>query len=354
MVLFSKGRSTILAGALTALLFLVLAACTSPQNTFEPRSNEAESVLTIYIVVIAAASFVGAAVTIAVIIALIRFRARPGHKARQIHGNNKLEIAWTIAPIFVLMTIAFPTIFWIVGTTREPAPNAIEILATGHQWWFEFEYPGLGPNGTSLYTANELRVPVGREIAITLESDDVIHSFWVPALVGKTDMIPTRTNKLQLFTPNEIGEFWGQCAEFCGAAHALMRFRVHVDSLGDFGSWVQSMNSAPAEPSPGSAEARGQRVYELAGACGRCHSITGTASQGKIGPDLTLFGDRSTVGAGILDNTDENLRAWIRDVRSLKPITDDGGVAFMPTFKDTLSDAQVADVAAYLKSLILQ
>ena len=118
----------------------------------------------------------------------------------------------------------------------------LNVEAIGHQWWFEFRYPGLGPDGGDLITANELRVPIGRQVAITLEAKDVIHSFWVPQLVGKTDMVPGRVNILEKFTPTEIGSFYGQCAEFCGSAHALMRFRVHVESHADFDRWVAAMN----------------------------------------------------------------------------------------------------------------
>ncbi len=333
----------------------VLAACDSPQTTFEPRSDSTQRIHTIYIFVIVAASIVGFLVLAGMAYILIKYRARPGRIAQQIHGNAALEITWTVVPILILIAIAIPTIIWIIGTQEDPDPDVLEVTAVGHQWWFEFRYPGLGPDGGDLVTANELRVPVGRQVAVTLHANDVIHSFWVPQLVGKTDMVPGRTNPLEKFTPTEIGEFYGQCAEFCGSAHALMRFRVHVETHGDFDRWVASMNTAAAEPEEGSVEAAGKRVFELAGGCGRCHSIEGVTT-GEIGPSLTLFGNRSTIGAGILGNSNENVKAWVSDLRSLKPIPN-VGTDVMPTFYtgdsnlDLLNEAQVDQVVAYLKSL---
>ena len=339
-------RPTLRAVALMALA-VGLAACTSPQTTFDPRSDAADRIFDLYIMVIWAAGIVGFLVLGGMAYILIKFRARPGRKAQQIHGNNALEIAWTIIPILILVVIAIPTMIWIgTSSTRPVADDAIRVTATAYQWWFEFEYEGLGPDGGTLVTANELHVPVGRQVAIELRSEDVIHSFWVPALIGKTDMVPNRENRLEPFIPNEIGVYWGQCAEFCGVAHANMRFRVHVDSLADFESWVAAMNEPQAAPAPETGEARGKQVFELVGGCFACHTIAGTSANGRVGPDLSLFGERITVGAGILDATDENVRAWVSDPGSLKP-----GVVIMPSFTDTLSEAQIADVVAYLKSL---
>lgn len=346
MVRFPKFRPTILTAALAAVLLVVLAACASPQNTFDPKSDAADSVLSIYVFVTVLAGLVGFAVLVGMAWLLIRYRAKEGVPARQIHGSNKLEIGWTIAPILVLIAIGLPTMFWIAGTANDEEPDALKINAIGHQWWFEYEYEGLGPDGGPLITANELHVPVGRQVSITLESDDVIHSFWIPALIGKTDMIPGRVNKLQNFVPNEIGVFYGQCAEFCGAAHARMHFRVFVDSAADYEAWVEAHNTPPAAPAEGSSEARGAALFA---GCAGCHAVAGTSASGRIGPDLTLFGERKTLAAGIVDNTDENLREWIGDVRSFKPIPDEP--RFMPTFTGTLSEGEISDIAAYLMSL---
>ena len=336
-------------------LVAVLASCDTPLTTFEPRSDATQRIHTIYIFVIVAASIVGFLVLAGMAYILWRYRERPGHTAQQIHGNTTLEITWTVIPIFILIAIAIPTIVWIAGTTADPDEDALHIEAVGHQWWFEFRYPGLGPDGEDLVTANELRIPVGRQVAITLEAKDVIHSFWVPQLVGKTDMVPGRTNILEKFTPTEIGTFYGQCAEFCGSAHALMRFRVHVDSHADFDRWVENMNAPPVEPEAGSVEAAGARVF--GNFCARCHTIEGVSTE-EIGPNLTLFGDRATLGAGILDSTPENLKAWVSNIRDIKPVLETTNA--MPTFYvgdpliDQLTEAQVDQVVAYLKSLKLR
>ncbi len=163
-------RSTLLAVALMAIA-VGLAACTSPLTTFEPASDAADRILTLYIFITVAASIVGILVLGAMVYILVKYRARPGHKAQQIEGNNKLEIAWTIAPVLVLVVVAVPTMIWIATSFGRPvADDAIRVTATGHQWWFEFEYEGLGPDGGTLVTANELHVPVGRQVAIELRS----------------------------------------------------------------------------------------------------------------------------------------------------------------------------------------
>jgi cytochrome c oxidase subunit 2 len=332
--------------ALAALGILSLAACATPQSTFSPASDVADNINTIYVLVVTAATIIGFLVLVAMAYLIIRFRARAGGKARQIHGSNKLEIAWTLLPIGVLLIIAIPTMFFINATSQAASADAVKVEAIGHQWWFEFRYPGLGPNGGDLVTANELVLPIGQQAGISLESVDVLHSFWVPALAGKTDMVPGRINHLSPFTPNELGTFYGQCAEFCGTAHALMRFRVKVVSLGEFEQWVAAQNAAAADPASGSAAARGWALYQTQG-CSGCHAINGV-SAGTFGPNLTLFGERSTVGAGILDATQENVAAWVHDAPSVKPLPATGS---MPSFKEALTDAQAMDLAAYLKSL---
>ena len=366
MVRFPQFRPTILTVVLAAMLLVVLGACASPMNTFDPKSDTTDSILTIYIITIVAASLVGVAVLASMAWLLWRFRERDGVSARQIHGNTRLEIIWTIAPVLVLLVIAFPTLFWVAHSEDTPSSIAqnisevgvpgkgLQIIAIGHQWWFEFRYPGLGPDGADLVTANELHIPDGVDVAILLKSDDVIHSFWVPQLVGKTDMIPGRENILHTFNANEVGSFVGQCVEFCGAAHALMQFRVEVETLGNFVNWVDAHNAGAETPEPGTAAFRGSL---LVGACAQCHAIQGTGLAGEVGPDLTLFGERSTLAAGILENTDANLRQWIGDVRSIKPIplpfeapTVDQPL-FMPQYNELLDEAQIADIAAYLRSL---
>ncbi len=359
--LLGRSGGLIAVGLLIASLLLVLSACSSPQTTFDPKSDATDKIHTLYILIIVISGAIGAAVLIAMGYLMIKFRARPGVKARQIHGNNTLEVLWTLGPILILVMIGVPTVLAIVGATRAPSDDALHVEVVAHQWWWEVNYPGLGPDGGTLTTANELHMPIGREVAISLKSDDVIHSFWVPQLIGKIDSIPGRTNHLEPFTAKEVGVYLGQCAEFCGLAHALMRFRVVVDSLGDFERWVAGMNTPPPAPEAESFLASGQSVFIQN--CSSCHAVAGTVAAGRIGPDLSRFGSRLTIGAGIMDNTEENLVEWITNTTAVKPMPEGqptalaelgNGKQAMPRFDDTLTPAQVEAVAAYLRSMTIE
>jgi cytochrome c oxidase subunit 2 len=189
-------------------------------------------------------------------------------------------------------------------------------------------------------TANEFHVPANQPVNFQLISADVIHSFWVPRLSGKRDVVPGRTNHLW-FTPSQTGTFDGQCAEFCGTQHANMRFRVMVDPPETYQAWVQAQLAPPVQPAPGSIEAQGLEVYR-GSACIGCHTIQGV-SEAKVGPNLTHVGSRTTLGAGIMENTPENLRSWIRDPGQHKP-----GV-LMP--RSLVSDQNLDPLVAYLTSL---
>jgi len=265
-----------------------------------------------------------------------------------------LEIVWTAIPVAVLLLITVPSVMVLSQQYREPEPDALRITVTGHQWWWEFEYEGLGPKGGPLVTANELHLPLGRQVSLTLKSKDVIHSFWVPQLVGKTDALPGRVNVLEPFTPKEVGTYYGQCAEFCGSAHALMRTRAIVQPLAEFEKWTAALQAPPA-PAGGLA-AQGQQLFFGAAGCLACHTIAGTAAQGKVGPNLTRYGSRTTVGAGILENSDGNTAAWVYDLRSLKPVEE--GALFMPSFGELpasdprrLSRQDAEAIAAYLRGM---
>jgi cytochrome c oxidase subunit 2 len=201
------------------------------------------------------------------------------------------------------------------------------------QWWWEFRYPQLG-----LVTANELHVPAGRAVALRLEGPDVIHSFWVPQLGGKRDVVPGRVNQIT-FVPETPGEYLGQCAEFCGASHANMRMRVIVLAPDAFERWVAGQQAPAVEPSGPAAE--GKAIYARS-ACAGCHTIRGV-SAGVIAPDLTHFGSRSTLAAGLFPNTPEHVAAWLLNPPALKP------GAKMPALGLTPADARA--VAAYLVSL---
>ncbi|PYO03263.1 MAG: cytochrome c oxidase subunit II [Candidatus Rokuibacteriota bacterium] len=319
------------------LPFVTLAAgCAldTPQSSLVGRSDLAHAILGVYAIITWAAAIIALVVFGLLGFILIRYRDRPGAaEPRQTRGHSLLEISWTIAPALVLLIIAVPTIQVIFRTQGRAAPGSLEVVVRGWQWWWEFQYPGLG-----VVTANELHLPVGRPVLLNLEGSDVIHSFWVPPLGGKRDVVPGRHNRIT-FTPEVPGEYLGQCAEFCGAAHANMRLRVIVQRPEDFERWVSAQKAPPVDPA-GDAAA-GQTVY-ASKACVGCHTIRGV-SAGVIGPDLTHFGSRRTLAAGLLPNTPENLVAWLRTPDAVKP-----GVK-MPSLG--LSEADARAVATYLLSL---
>jgi cytochrome c oxidase subunit 2 len=306
-----------------------------PQSTLVARTDFAHQILYVYGIITWVSLGILAVVLIALAWVLLRYRRRPGDGLpRQVRGHALLEIGWTIAPAIVLLVIAIPTIEVVFRTQGAAPRGALEVVVRGRQWWWEFYYPQY-----QLTTANELHAPVGRAVTLVLEGPDVIHSFWVPQLGGKRDVIPGRVNRLT-FTPDTPGEYLGQCAEFCGTSHANMGLRVIVDAPDAFERWVAREREPAAEPPAGPA-ADGAAVF-AASACVGCHTVRGV-SAGVLGPDLTHFGRRQTLGAGLLPNTLENLTAWILDPQRLKP-----GVK-MPALG--LSEAQARSVAAYLTSL---
>ena len=322
------------AGALAIALGLGGCAWDGPMTTLIPRSDVARSILHVYGIITWLS--VGIALVVAVALAwiLIRFRARPAAPLpAQTRGHSALEIAWTIAPALILLAIAIPTIQVIFRTQAAPAASALQITVLGRQWWWEFRYPTL-----DVVTANELHVPAGQPVALTLDGADVIHSFWVPQLGGKRDVVPGRVNRLT-FTAETPGEYRGQCAEFCGVSHANMGMRVIVDAPDAFQRWVAAQKATPAEPTGLAAE--GKAIYARS-ACVGCHTIRGVSS-GILGPDLTTFGSRRTLAAGILPNTAGSLAAWLKNPPALKP------AAKMPALG--LTDDQARAVAAYLLSL---
>ncbi|MFM7735138.1 MAG: cytochrome c oxidase subunit II [Alphaproteobacteria bacterium] len=269
------------------------------------------------------------------------FRSVPGddREPPQVYGSNQIEFAWTIVPILIVLVLFLATARTIYDVqAMVPPADTLEVTLVGHQWWWEVRYPGLG-----IVTANEIHVPAStadarRPTFLTLESADVIHSFWVPQLAGKTDVIPARHNRTWI-EPTETGTFLGQCAEYCGTQHANMLLRVVVDSPADFATWVE------AQKRPAVDEARvaaGRAVFEST-ACVNCHTVAGTNGRGTFGPDLTHLMSRSTIAAGAAPNTPENLRAWIVDPHAIKP------GALMPAMK--LPDDQVDLITAYLSTL---
>ncbi len=338
--------------ALTVLLALGAAACSTelPQNSLNPAGPEARKIDDLWWLVFWIAVVIFVLVESALIYAAFRFRRRRNSddRVRQVHGNTRLEVLWTIIPVVILAIIAVPTLSTIFDLRREPGPeeNALEINVIGHQWWWEFEYPEYG-----IETANELHIPEDRTVYLSLTSADVIHSFWVPQLNGKRDAVPGRVNHLTIIA-DEPGTYLGQCAEFCGLAHADMRHRVYAHTADDFDAWVAEQQEPAFEPQEGLA-GQGWQIFEIV--CTACHNVRGTSAQVtrtmtaddggvtrgfavSLAPDLTHFGSRTTFGGASFENTADHLRAWLANPADLKPMTPElndpaeGRILGMPNF----------------------
>ena len=264
-----------------------------------------------------------------------RFREKPGAPIpRQIHGHTPLELGWTVAFAAILLVISIPTIRVIFRTQRAPAATALRVDVGGRQWWWEFTYPSLG-----ITTANEVHLPVGETIAFHLKAPDVIHSFWIPQLGGKRDVVPHRVNRIVL-TPDTPGEYIGQCAEYCGMSHANMRFHAIVHTKEDWPKWVAAQQAPPVEPADPLAQ-KGKEIFSQS-ACVGCHTIL-DVSAGTLGPNLTHYGSRKTLAGGLMASTPDNLVTWIENPDHMKP------GALMPNLGMKGERAQA--LAAYLLSL---
>ena len=290
----------------------------SPTSIFDPASTPAWAISGLARLVLGVTAVIFLCVCALLIYAVVKFKRRPGDdgsEPAQVYGSNQVEVAWTVLPILIVFVLFLATARVITGIQNAVRPaNAVQVIAVGHQFWWEYRYPELG-----IVTANELHVPVsdpGRPTPtfLTLLSADTDHSFWVPRLGGKTDLIPNRVNTTWI-DPHETGLYLGQCAQYCGTQHAKMLLRVYVDSPDAFDRWVRHQRE-PAEASNQVTE--GQRVFQTT-ACINCHTVAGTIATGQFGPDLAHLMSRDTLAAGILPNTFENLRAWIQNPESFKP-----------------------------------
>lgn len=359
-------RSLAIVLAVSAIVLLVSCTPSHPQSTFDAAGPVAEKQRTLFYIIFWAAVFVFITVEGLLIYAVFRFRRKGGQEdiPAQIHGNTPLEIGWTIAPAIVLAVIAVPTIIYIFDIAETPPADALEVNVTGHQWWWEFEYPK-----QNVITANELHFPVDRPVKLNLTSDDVIHSFWIPKLGGKVDVIPTNVNRMSLTAKRE-GVFFGQCAEFCGVAHAHMRFRVIVESQEDFDAWVEKYHEIARRPAPTveTEVAKGATLFAIRG-CLLCHKTDGPASaairrslkeafeRGELrfpAPNLTNFGTRTTLAAGMLENDPQgkNLRRWLSDPDEVKPGNRMAQLANVYIDPDaSLTESDISALASYLLSL---
>jgi cytochrome c oxidase subunit 2 len=321
-------------------------------SIFDPASPNAASILNLAILTLAVTGLIFLVVEGVLFYSIWRFREVPGEKAAgeppQVYGSMPIEVAWTAAPtmiVFFLVLVTTRTLWEVKPNlpVAKAGDNTLFVTVIGHQWWWEYVYETYDGRKVGFITANELHIPasddgVSRPTFLNLKSADVCHSYWVPRLGGKVDLIPGRTNVLVLET-KETGLHLGQCAEYCGAQHANMLIRVIVHSPDDFERWLESESQA-ANEDPAMRE--GKEAF-LAESCVNCHAIRGTPAVGTYAPDLTHLMARETLAGGMIKNTPEYLDQWVRDPQSIKP------GCLMPAFG--LDDRQLKLIVDYLQTL---
>ncbi len=267
---------------------------------------------------------------------IFKFRQRPGDaEPHQSEGNTKLEITWTVIPTIIFLILGVLT-FVVMKDVNPPAGKRLpDIIVIGHQYWWEYRYPKQG-----VVTANEFYLPVGTDLMLEVRGADVIHSFWVPDFGQKMDAIPGHPNKLFL-KPIREGVFLGQCAEYCGSQHSLMRIIANVVPQKEFDKWIASQQAVPVTPQDPSSQ-HGQELF-MSKTCVQCHRVAGTEAKALVAPDLTHIASRKTIGAGVIGNNVKNLTAWIMNPQQFKP------GCLMPNMRLPEHDAR--DLAVYLENL---
>ena len=322
------------------------AQSSSPMSIFSPVSTPADLIFGLSLFVLAVTGVIFLIVGGLLVYCAVKFRKRAdddGREPPQVYGSNQLELAWTVVPVLIVVVLFLASARVIHEVQDAPRPpGAIEVTVVGHQFWWEFRYPQYG-----FVATNELHVPVSdpkqpTPTFLTLLSADTDHSFWVPRLAGKTDLIPNHPNSMWI-DPREPGVYLGQCAQYCGTQHAKMLLRVYVEPRADFDRWVQAQRkSVPATVSMDTSVAEGRRVFETT-ACINCHVVAGTVAKGRFGPDLTHLMSRDTIASGAAPNTPENLRLWVENPDAIKP------GSLMPAMN--LSRHEFDLVTAYLLTL---
>jgi cytochrome c oxidase subunit 2 len=311
-------------------------------NIFAPESTPADSVFHLSLFVLGICATIFVVVFSLLLYAVVKYRRRAGDDGTeppQIYGSNQVELAWTVIPVLIVVVLflAAARVIHAVEDVQLP-PGTIQVTAVGHQFWWEFRYPEYG-----FITANELHVPVSdaghpTPTHLTLMSADVDHSFWVPKLSGKTDLIPNRVNHMWV-DPHQTGIYVGQCAQYCGTQHAKMLLTVIVESREDFDKWVANQKRPAMDDT---SATQGKRVLETT-ACVNCHTIEGTNARGTFGPDLTHLMSRETIASGAAKNNKDNLRLWIKEPDSIKP------GCLMPAMQ--MSEQDIDAVTSYLMTL---
>jgi cytochrome c oxidase subunit 2 len=320
--------------AIASLLFI--AGCEGEQSALAPAGRDASRVADLFWVMTAGAAIIWAGV---VGLAIYAARAK-GTTLDRRRGRLLVVGGGVVFPVVVLSVLLTHSLATLPAFLAPAPEGATTIEITGVQWWWRVRYLSK-EGGVPIELANELHVPVGEPVQLELESADVIHSFWVPSLGGKVDMIPGRRTRLGL-EPTKTGVYRGVCAEYCGVSHALMAFYVVVEARADFDRWLAEQ-SKPARAPEGEVAARGAERF-VANGCGACHSVRGTAARGIVGPDLTHVGGRVSLAAGILPRDADAFRRWISRTSAIKPSV------HMPAF-GALSSEELSALAAYLDGL---
>jgi cytochrome c oxidase subunit 2 len=335
-----RGRGPVVQGAMLAALAGVaafgftLADGRAQTSVLDPAGPRAERISTLWWVMFALGTAVFVIVLALLVIALLRGRRRASDPSPADNGTRPILVGVLISAVIMIGLFAYTLM--TQRSLAEPAQGDVLIEVVGNQWWWDVRYPD-----ADVRTANEVHIPVGVPVTVRLTTEDVIHSFWVPRLSEKMDLIPGRANDLT-FQADEPGTYLGLCAEFCGLQHAWMQFRVIAVPEQEFTAWLDEQRAPAAEPVPNSIVQEGQQLF-LGSACVYCHTVRGTNASGTLGPDLTHLASRQTLGAGVLENNLANLSAWIIDPQGVKP----GNL--MPS--TNLSAEELQAVVAYLRSL---
>ena len=312
------------------------------QDIFKPMATPAEAEKNVALLTFAITGAIFIAVAGLLIYTIVRFRRNPrdtsNQEPPQIYGSNQIEAAWTVIPILIVFVLIGVSARVIAAVENAgPPPATLKVTLIGHQWWWEVYYPDY-----NVRTANEIHIPASPDgktaTYLTLESVDVIHSFWVPELAGKTDLIPNRQN-FAWIDPREPGVYIGNCAEYCGTQHAKMYLRVIAQTPEDFNRWAAAQQQ-PQQIRGNMQQAKA--VFESL-ACVNCHAVRGTSAAGSFGPDLTHLRTRQTLASGALVNDEQDLRNWINDPQDAKP------GCLMPSMK--LTNDELTQVVSYLQAL---
>jgi cytochrome c oxidase subunit 2 len=343
-----------------------LSSCSGKQDIFSPKGPIADKINNLQVPVFIAAGVVGVIVSVMLAYVMITGSRRAKHDDGvdpvQVHGNTRLELTWTIVPFIILVCVAFPTVTTILNISHRPA-NAMKISVYGQQWWWSYEYDLNGDGKPEIVTANELVIPVGQPVELLVQSRDVIHSFWIPALAGTRDAVPGRVQILEM-EASQPGEYDGQCKEYCGLSHANMRARAVALSRTDFDKWVADQQKNAPTPASGTLAAAGLEAFKTK--CASCHQINGVntvegqaALVARHAPNLTHLMSRKVFASasfplyvmnaqGQLVFNRNQLELWLRDPPGQLPMAPNEQRG-MPNLR--LAESEIDQLIAYLQTL---